>query len=113
MGGTAAVFWKGHKMSEVAYLRLVGLGMPASLLLCGSAFLFFRKRTVWSALQFLGSGSLVVVVLTHVAELLRLFPSMHWGLPNSVGHYVDFGSAALGLTLFPLGYFVDALRARR
>jgi hypothetical protein len=85
--------------------------MPASLLLCGSVFLFFREKTVWSALQLFGSGSLVVV-LTHVAELFRLFPWMHWGLPDSVGHYVDFGSAALGLTLFPLGYFVDALKAR-
>jgi len=96
-----------------AYVHLVALGMPVSLLLCGSAFLFFREKTVWSALQLFGSGSLVVVVLTHVAELFRLFPSMRWGLPDGVGHYVDFGSAALGLTLFPLGYFVDALKARR
>jgi hypothetical protein len=100
-------------MSEVAYVRLVGLGIPASLLLCGSAFLFRREKTVWSALQFFGAGCLMVVVLTHVAETLQLFPSMNWGLPHSVGHYVDLWSAALGLTLFPIGYFFDALTAPR
>jgi hypothetical protein len=35
------------------------------------------------------------------------------GLPHTVGHYVDLGSAALGITLFPIGYFLDALAARR
>jgi hypothetical protein len=44
---------------------------------------------------------------------IQLFPSMHWGLAHSVGHYVDLWSAGLGLTLFPLGYFLDALTARR
>ncbi len=56
------------------------------------------------------SASLVLNrVLTHVAETLQLFPSMHWGLAHRVGHYVDLWSAALGLTLFPLRYFLDAL----
>jgi hypothetical protein len=40
---------------------------------------------------------------------LQLLPSMHWGLPDSVGHYLDLGSAALGVTLFPLGYLWQAL----
>ena len=66
-------------MSEVAYVRLVGLGMPASLLLCGYSVLFRREKTVWSALQFFGAGSLMVVVLTHVAETLQLFPSDELG----------------------------------
>jgi hypothetical protein len=56
------------------------------------------------------SASLVLNrVLTHVAETLQLFPSMHWGLAHRVGHYVDLWSAGLGLTLFPLRYFLDAL----
>ena len=45
-----------------------------------------------------------MVVLTHVAETLHVFPWMHWGVEQSVGHYLDLGSAVLGLTLFPLGY---------
>jgi hypothetical protein len=100
-------------MSEIARILLLGLAIPAGVLLAGSVLLFLREKTLWSLLQLFGTGFLMVVVLTHVAETLRLFPSMHWGLPHSVGHYVDLWSAALGLTLFPLGYFLDALTARR
>jgi hypothetical protein len=35
------------------------------------------------------------------------------GRPNRVGHYIDFWSAAIGLTLFPLGYLLDALTKPR
>jgi len=52
----------------------------------------------------------MVVVLTHVAEALQLFPWMDWGSEHSVGHYLDLGSAVLGLTSFPVGYFLHALR---
>ena len=50
-----------------------------------------------------------MVVLTHVSEALQLFPWMHWGGEHSVGHYLDFTSAVLGLTLFPLGYLFHAI----
>jgi len=42
---------------------------------------------------------LAVVVLTHVAEALHLFPWMHWGQEHSVGHYL--GSAVLASPSFP------------
>ena len=64
---------------------------------------------MYSFLQLLGAGCLVLVVLTHVSEALDLFPWMHWGLEDSVGHYVDFWSAVLGLSLFPIGYLLHAL----
>jgi hypothetical protein len=51
----------------------------------------------------------MIVVLTHLFEALHLFPSMNWGRPHSVSHYLDFWSALLGLTLFPVGYFFNAL----
>ena len=54
----------------------------------------------------LGAGCLVVVVLTHLREALHLLPWMHWGLEHSAGHYLDLGSAVLGLTLFPIGYLL-------
>lgn len=28
-----------------------------------------------------------MVVVTHICEALHLFPSMHWGLKHSAGHY--------------------------
>ena len=46
----------------------------------------------------------MIVVLTHICEALGWFPSMGWGLRNSVGHYVDLSSAVLGVTLFPVGW---------
>jgi Ca2+/Na+ antiporter len=84
--------------------------VPVCMLFAGSAVLFSRGKTVCSFLQLLGAGCLVMVVLTHVAETLRLFPWMHWGLEHSAGHYLDLGSAVLGLTLFPIGYLFHALR---
>jgi hypothetical protein len=49
--------------------------------------------------QLVGAGCLLIVVLAHVAEALRLFPSMGWGESDSLGHYTDLASAVLGITL--------------
>jgi uncharacterized membrane protein len=68
-----------------------------------------RKVTIWRLLQLIGAGCLVVVVLTHVAETFKLFPSMGWGLPTSPGHYLDLISAVLGCTLLPLGFLGNAI----
>jgi hypothetical protein len=83
--------------------------VPAGMLLSGSAILFFRGKSGCSLLQLLGAACLMMVVLTHVCEALHLFPWMQWGLEHSVGHYLDFGSAVAGLTLFPIGYLLHAL----
>jgi len=90
---------------------LLGLAMlvPASLMFSGSLILFCRGQTMWSFLQVVGAGSLMVVGLCHVCEVLRLFPWMHWGLKHSVGHYLAFWSCVLGLTLFPAGYLFHTL----
>ena len=98
-------------MNVTLIKALVAL-VPACMLLSGSVVLFVRGKTVWSFLQLLGAGCLVVVVLTHVSEALHLFPGMNWGLEHSVGHYVDFWSAVLALTLFPTGYLLHALAKR-
>jgi hypothetical protein len=47
-----------------------------------------------------------LVVLTHVAEALQVFPGMHWGEEHSIGHYVDLSGAVLGVILFPLGLWL-------
>jgi succinate dehydrogenase/fumarate reductase cytochrome b subunit len=86
--------------------------VPASMLLSGSVFLFFKMRTVASFLQVFGAACLTIVVLTHLCEAINLLPMMQWGLPNSLGHYIDLWSAVLGFTSFPLGYLWQSLAKR-
>ena len=83
--------------------------VPVCLMLVGSALVFSKVRTVSAFLQLVGAGCLTVVVLTHICEALDLFPWMQWGLPNSVGHYLDLVSAFFGLVLFPIGYLWQAI----
>src|SRR6266705_747138 len=97
---------------SVTLLKALVASVPACMLFLGAVILFFREKNVGYLLQLLGAGCLVLVVLTHVAEALHLFPWMHWGSEHSVGHYLDFWSAVLGLTLFPIGYLLQALTKR-
>jgi formate hydrogenlyase subunit 3/multisubunit Na+/H+ antiporter MnhD subunit len=97
---------------SVALLKALVAFVPASMLLCGSLVKFFREKNAYSLLQLLGAGCMVVVVLTHVFEALSLLPGMQWGREHGVGHYLDFFSALLGLTLFPAGYLLQALTER-
>jgi hypothetical protein len=97
---------------NVTLLKALVALVPACMLFSGSIVLFFRGKTVWSLLQLLGAGCLLVVVLTHVSEALHLFPWMQWGLEHSMGHYLDFWTAVLGLTLFPIGYLLYAVTKR-
>jgi len=80
---------------------------PVALLIAVTIAVFRRRKSPGSLLQLLGAVCLAIVVLTHVAEALGLFPQMHWGDRQSVGHYVDLVSALLGLTLVPVGYLFD------
>jgi succinate dehydrogenase/fumarate reductase cytochrome b subunit len=85
---------------------------PVSMLVIGSAVVFLRTKTGGSFMQLVGAVCLMIVVLVHVFEALRLLPWMGWGLPHSIGHYIDLGSAVLGLTLFPIGFLSHALARR-
>jgi hypothetical protein len=98
---------------NVTLLKALIVLVPLCMLFSGSVVLFFRGKSACTLLQLLGAGCLVVVVLTHVFEALHLFPWMHWGLEHSIGHYLDLWSAALGLTLFPVGYLLNAVAKRR
>jgi succinate dehydrogenase/fumarate reductase cytochrome b subunit len=84
---------------SVALLKVLIASIFVGILLAVSAAGFARARTLSSVLRLVGAGCLVVVVLTHVAEALRVFPRMRWGDPHSVGHYVDLTTAVLGITL--------------
>ena len=94
---------------NVTLLKALVALLPAGMLFSGSLILFLRGKTVGSFLQLLGAGCLLIVVLTHFCEALHLFPWMNWGDEHSVGHYLNFASAVLGLTLFPVGYLFHAL----
>jgi len=98
-------------MDVTLFKALVAL-VPTCMLLFGSVLLFLRERTLGSFLQPFGAGCLVLVILTHVFEALHMLPWMHWGSEYSVGHYLDFWGAVLGLTLFPIGYLLHALTNR-
>lgn len=95
---------------NITLLKSLALFVPASMLLAGSVALVLKGKNLYASLQLLGAASLAIVVLTHVCEALGLFPIMQWGLKHSPGHYLDFCSALLGFTLFPLGYLLYALR---
>jgi hypothetical protein len=102
----------GPKMSAHAYAVLFGIGVPKCLLFSGSAVLFFSEKTLWSLLQLFGSRSLIVVVLTHIAEAFHLLPGLGWRVEHSVGHHLDFGSAVLGLTSFRVTFCFYVLSKR-
>jgi hypothetical protein len=89
---------------NVTLLKALIASVPIGTLFAWSLGSFFKGKAVSSFLQLLGAGCLVIVVLTHVCEAVHLFPFLQWGSPQSIGHYLDFWSAALGLTLFPIGY---------
>jgi hypothetical protein len=91
---------------------LTVMGLLAGAFFFGSVVWFAKNRTVWRFLQLFGSACLMVVVLTHIVEMFDLFPRMGWGLPNSVGHYLDFVSAVLAFTLLSLGILDDAITRR-
>jgi len=100
--------YEGHPMNVTLLKALIAL-LPAGMLFCGSAVLFSRGKSGCSFLQLMGTACLMLVVLTHVSEALHLFSWMHWGAEHSIGHYLDFWSAVSGLTLFPVGYLLQAL----
>ena len=95
-----------------ALLKVFAALIPVSALFTGSAIIWLRKKSISSFLQFLGATGLVIVILTHVFEALRLFGSMGWGAQHSVGHYLDLSCAILGVTLFSLGYLIHAIDTR-
>ena len=98
--------------ANTASLKALIALVPASILLVASIALFLREKNFACFLQAIGAACLIVGVLTHVFEAFHMFPSMHWGHKYGVGHYLDFGSAILGLSLFPTGYLLHSLTRR-
>jgi hypothetical protein len=79
--------------------RFVLISIPVGALLVVSLAAFIHRRHLSALLSTIGASCLVVVVLTHTAEALRLLPGMRWGQPDSAGHYLDLTSALAGVAL--------------
>jgi hypothetical protein len=90
-------------------LKAVAALAPAGMLLVGSTRQLSRGKGTAAVFQFIGAICFVVVIIAHLAEALSWFPWMHWGLDDSVGHYIDLLAAIGGLALFPIGYPFGAL----
>ena len=65
-------------MNDTALKAFTAL-IPVCTLFTGSVIIWLRRKRMSSFFQFLGATGLLVVILTHVFEGLRLFPRMHWG----------------------------------
>lgn len=92
---------------------LIVVGAVVLLAVCASAVAFAREKTASACMQLIGSVFLAVMVCTHFAETFHLFAQIGWGLPHSVGHYMDLMSAWGGMIMFALGYLLRKLVRRR
>lgn len=91
----------------MASLAIVG---AIVLLICFASVLGFLKgRSRAATVQLVGSGLLVVMVLTHIAEHFHLVMAMRWGSPDSIGHYLDLVSAVGGVCLLGGGYVMKLM----
>jgi hypothetical protein len=87
--------------------KTIGLAIPAAAFLVWSGAVWQRARTSATLLRVIAAVCLLVVVLTHVAESRQWLPVMRWGQPDSAGHYLDFASAVLGVSLFVVSVLID------
>jgi hypothetical protein len=94
---------------DTILLKAIAASMPITTLLVGSIVMCSRGARISSILQVMGATCLMVVVVAHVCETLHFIPWMRWGEEHSAGHFLDLAGAALGVTLFPLGYLLQAL----
>lgn len=93
--------------------RLIMIGAVVCVVCAVSARSFVKEKTALAMTQLVGAGFLLVVVFAHVCEASGFFPSLGWGRPTTVGHYIDFVSAIAGSILMVLGYFGRWIIRRR
>jgi succinate dehydrogenase/fumarate reductase cytochrome b subunit len=94
---------------DVTLFESIAACVPIGMLLIGSIITCWRGTSVSSIMQVAGAACLMIVVVTHLCEALRLFPWMGWGEERSIGHYLDLVAAIFGVTLFSLGYLLQAV----
>jgi hypothetical protein len=83
------------------------LALAAACVFLGvSLILFLTRRGFASALQALGIGCFAIMALTDVFEAFSILPSLGWGRPNSVGHFINLVAALLGVTLVTTSFLL-------
>ncbi|HET7214983.1 MAG TPA: hypothetical protein VFL79_15450 [Terriglobia bacterium] len=93
--------------------RLITIGVVVCILCGASARSFAKEKTTLAMTQLSGAGFLLVVIFAHVCEYSGFIPSLGWGRPGTVGHYIDLVSAAAGSILLAFGYFGRWIIRRR
>ena len=90
-------------MSATVLKGLLATG-AACVFLGVSLVLFLTRRSLGSTLQALGLSCFAVMALTHAFEAFAIFPTLGWGQPRSVGHYIDLIAALSGVALMVAGF---------
>ena len=85
--------------------RLIVIGVPVCIVFGASVWSFAEEKTGIALTQVVGAALLLVVIFAHLSEVFGLVPSLGWGRPNTLGHYIDLVSAIAGAILLPVGYF--------
>lgn len=93
-------------------LRIIVISIPVFIAFGASTTAFVKERTLIALVQLIGAICLVVVILAHIMEAFDLFPSMGWGHPKTIGHYIDLASVITGVTLLLIGYLLRHLSQR-
>jgi len=84
---------------------MIVISIPVFIAFGVSTVAFAKERTLVSLAQLTGAVCLVVVIFAHISEAFNLFPSMGWGRPHTLGHYIDLACAITGVLLLSTGYF--------
>jgi|SRR5580658_10493842 hypothetical protein len=99
-------------MNAVVLKGLLALGASCAFL-CVSAARLWTRRGFGSTLQALGLACFAFMALTHVFEAFSIFPSLGWGQPRTLGHFIDLVAALLGITLVATSFVILYVRQSR
>jgi hypothetical protein len=99
MGGVSV--WT--RISAMPY-KLIFIGTPICIAFGASIASYAEEKTAMALTQLVGATFLLVMIFAHVSEAFGFIPSLGWGRPNTLGHYIDLVSAIAGSILLPIGY---------
>jgi hypothetical protein len=77
-----------------------------SVLLAVSVARLLTGRSLASALQAFGLGCFAIMGATHGFEAFSVLPTLGWGRPDSVGHFIDLSAALLGVVLVAASFLL-------